>query len=149
MKIILFSGLLLCISSCRANVTTPYWEIADPSLPDIAMIRMVRTGAAVVIYNPDTCQKIGAACGFFRTHAFAHDRLNHTILASPESYPLSMETQADCWAAKYGKPDEVYAAVQFFMENANNPNWKIHGDRVRRAENVRSCAIQVGNWIGK
>ena len=153
MKIILLSGLLLS-ASCSSvdwqgfiNVpTTPYWEIQDSRLPEIAMIRMIRTGANVVIYNPVICQQIGDACGFFRLHAFAHDRLIHQILPC-EAYPLLSEDQADCWAAKYGKPHEIYAAVQLISDEDRDKNLKIHGNPAHRAEHIRACAIDNGNWI--
>ncbi len=146
-KIALFSGFLLCMS-CSEVTITPYWEIPDPSLPEIAMIRTVRDQTNVVIYNPDTCKEIGDACGFFRLHAYAHDILEHTLLASPAAYPASMETQADCYAAKYGKPQEIHAAVQLFLDPDRNPDWKIYGDPVQRAERVRTCAMKGGKWIG-
>ena len=146
-KIILFSGFLLSMS-CGGGAIAPYWEISDPRLPVIAMARRVRTSASVVIYNPETCQQIGDACRFFRLDAFAHDRLNHTILARPVDYPASMEAQADCWVAKYGKPNEVHAAVQLFLEEDSSAKWKIHGDPNQRAQRVRVCAIEAGNWIG-
>jgi hypothetical protein len=82
---------------------SPLWEIPDPHLQEIAMIRADPHWGAAVIYNPDTCKDIGEACGFFRLHAFAHSHLNHTLLAKPSAYPASLEAQADCWAAKYGK----------------------------------------------
>ncbi len=146
MKIILLSGLLLS-ASCSNVPTTPYWEIQDSRLPEIAMIRMIRTGANVVIYNPVICQQIGDACGFFRLHVFAHDRLIHTILPKPADYPASQEYQADCWAAKYGKPHEIYAAVQLISDEDRDKNLKIHGNPAQRAEQIRVCAIDAGNWI--
>ncbi len=142
----LFSGFLLSISCSEATIA-PYWEIPDPNLPYIAMVRADPYWTSAVIYNPDICQQIGDACGFFRLHAFAHDKLNHTLLASPESYPASLESQADCWAARNGKPNEVHAAVQLFLEEDSSAKWKIHGDPVKRAETVSTCAIEAGNWI--
>jgi len=126
--------------------SAPIWEVQDSTLPEIAMARRIRTGRSVVIYNPDTCREMGAACGFFRLHAFAHGCLNHTILASPEDFPASLESEADCWAARNGKPDEVYAAVQLFLEEGSSDKWKIHGDLQHRAKTVRDCAIAAGNW---
>ena len=146
MKIILLSGFLLSMS-CSEVMTTPYWELQDSRLPEIAMIRMIRTGANVVIYNPVTCQQIGDACGFFRLHAFAHDRLNHSILAYPAAYSTFKETQADCWAAKYGKSHETYAAVQLISDEDRDENLIIHGNPVQRAEQIRTCAIEAGNWV--
>ena len=147
-KILLFVAFLLCLS-CRGGVITPSLEIPDPNLPEIAMIRTFRDTKTAVIYNPETCKEIGEACGFFRLHAFAHSHLNHLILAHPSDYPASLEAQADCWAAKYGKANEVSAAVQLFLDEDRNPAWKIHGDLLKRAEKIRACAAQVGKWTEK
>jgi hypothetical protein len=145
LKIILIISSLLC-ASCNSVIITPYPEIPDPYLDEIAMIRKVRASGTAVIYNPDTCREIGEACGFFRLHAFAHNHLNHLILATPSDYPVSLETQADCWSAKYGKANETYAAVQLFLDEDRNPAWKIHGDTLKRAETIRNCAIEGGKW---
>ena len=145
-RMILFPGFLLCIS-CSEVTTTPYWEIQDPRLPEIAMIRMIRTEATVVIYHPVICQQIIDACGFFRLHVFAHDRLNHSILAFPADYPTLQETQADCWAAKHGKPHETYAAVQLILDEDRDENLIIHGDPAQRAEQIRACAMEADNWV--
>jgi hypothetical protein len=146
-KIILLFGFLLCIS-CSNTIVHPYWEIPDPSLPEIAMIRADPHWGTAVIYNPDTCKEIGEACGFFRLHAFAHEHLNHNLLATPSAYPASSETQADCWAAKYGEPNETYAVVQIFLNENIRNKWKIHGDPEQRADTIRTCAIEAGRWTG-
>lgn len=145
-KVILFTGVLFNIS-CSEVTTTPYWEIQDPRLPEIAMIRMIRTGANVVIYNPVICKQFGDACGFFRLHVFAHDRLNHSILAFPADYSTLQETQADCWAAKHGKPHETYAAVQLILDEDRDENLIIHGNPTQRAEQIRTCAMEADNWV--
>jgi hypothetical protein len=144
-KTILISCFVLCMS-CGYTTIMPYAEIPDPDLPEIAMIRADPHWGAAVIYNPKTCIEIGEACGFFRLHAFAHKHLNHTLLANPASYSVSQEAQADCWAAKYGKINETQAVVQLFLDENRNPNWKIHGDVLKRAENIKFCAIQAGKW---
>jgi len=144
LKTILFSGLLFSEITIAA---ASFWEIPDPHLPYIAMVRADPHWGSAVIYNPDICKEIGAACGFFREHASTHAHLNHLLLP-PEAYPASLEAQADCWAAKYGKPNEVHAAVQLLLEDGSNPNWNIHGDPAERAKRIRTCAIQAGNWIG-
>jgi hypothetical protein len=148
LKLILIVSLIFC-TSCNNVIISPPSEISDPHLNEIAMIRADPHWGAVVIYNPKTCIEIGDACGFFRLHAFAHNHLNHTLLATPKSYSASLETQADCWAAKLGKSNETYAAFNLFLDKNRNPEWKIHGDPVKRAENIRVCAIEAGRWLGK
>jgi len=140
--LILAASLMFC-SACNRVTISPSSEIPDPHLDEIAMVRADPHWGAVVIYNPDTCKEIGEACGFFRLHAFAHRHLNHTLLASPKQYPASLEAQADCWAAKYGKTNEVKAVVELFLDENRNPDWKIHGDPLQRAEKIRSCATEI------
>ncbi len=98
--------LFLCILSgslfSESLLAAQYWGITDTKLPYIAMVRAQARGA-VVIYNPDTCEEIGTACGFFIDHASAHAHLNHVLLP-PEAYTTMSEDQADCWVAKNGKP---------------------------------------------
>ncbi len=146
-KTILFPSLLLS-SLISENVTaTSYWGIPDTRLPYIAMVRENPNGTTIVIYNPDTCKEIGAACGFFIEHAGAHAHRNH-ILLPPKAYPAMLEDEADCWAAKYGRPEEVYAAVQLLDDNPNL-DLNITGDPAQRAEKIRACAEKAGNWIAK
>lgn len=121
------------------------WEIPDSKLPYIAKIRADPRWGSAVIYNPVMCEEIGAACGFFRSHAFAHAHRNHLLLP-PDAYPPTLEAEADCWAAKNGKANEVYAAVQLLLDENRNPDLNITGDPVQRAENIRTCALQAGNW---
>ena len=144
-KAILFSGIALC-SSCSNVYVAPIWEISDPDLDEIAMIRADPNWATVVIYNPVTCKQIGEACGFFRLHAFAHEKLRHGLLGEPDDYPRSQENAADCYAAKYGKPNETYAAYKLFLNKDKSSEWKIHGDPVQRAETVKNCAVETKNW---
>ncbi len=136
----------LCVS-CNYAPITPFVEIPDPDLKEIAMIRADPHWGSVVIYNPDTCMEIGEACGFFRLHAYAHKHLNHTLLAEPKDYPLSLETQADCWAAQYGKPNEINAAIALLKEKNRNPTWRIHGNDINRAENIQACALKAGKLV--
>ncbi len=140
--------LFLCILSgslfSESLLAAQYWGITDTKLPYIAMVRAQARGA-VVIYNPDTCEEIGTACGFFIDHASAHAHLNHVLLP-PEAYTTISEDQADCWVAKNGKPDEVYAAVELLLDDNRNPNVNITGDPALRAEKIRACAEQAGNW---
>ncbi|MCG8379647.1 MAG: hypothetical protein MI865_09265 [Proteobacteria bacterium] len=145
--IILFITFIL-LSACYKYQASPFWELPDPYLPEIAMIRTDPNFKHVVIYNPDTCEKIGDACGFFRLHAFAHEQLRHTILGEPDDYPISQENAADCWAAKYGKPNDVYAAVELMLDSNRDPNLRIHGNPEERAALIERCAKETGNWIG-
>ena len=146
MRTILFPVLLLSSLLCENVSAEQYWGIPDTGLPYIAMVRRNPNETTIVIYNPDTCKEIGAACGFFIEHAGAHAHRNH-ILLPPEAYPLTLEDEADCWAAKNGRPHEVYAAVRLFLDENRNPNLNITGDSVQRAEKVRACAEEAGNWI--
>ena len=142
---ILFFSLLLSSLLSENVLSALYWGIPDSKLPHIAMIRAQARGA-MVIYNPDTCEEIGTACGFFIDHASAHAHLNHLLLP-PDAYPIMIEAQADCWVAKNGKPDEVFAAVQLLLDDNRNLNLNITGDPAQRAEKIRACAEQAGNWV--
>jgi hypothetical protein len=148
LNLVLIVSFILC-ASCNTVITSLPSEISDPDLDEIAMIRADPHWGAVVIYNPKTCIEIGDACGFFRLHAYAHTHLNHTLLASPKNYPASQKAQADCWAAKLGKSNETYAAYNLFLDKNRKSEWEIHGDPFKRAENIRSCAIEAGRWLGK
>jgi len=101
----------------------------------------------MVMYNPDTCKMIGDACGFFRTHAFAHYQLRHPLMR-PRYYTELSEKQADCYAAKYGRPNEIEAAVELFLDANRDPALKIYGNPTARAKNITDCAKQAGNWTG-
>jgi len=143
--ILFFSILLSSLLSEQVLAQTLYWGITDTTLPYIAMIRAQGRGA-MVIYNPDTCEEIGTACGFFIDHASAHAHLNHQLLP-PEAYLTLIEAQADCWVAKNGKPDEVFAVVQLLLDDNRNPDLNIIGDPALRAEKIRACAEVAGNWV--
>ena len=122
-------------------------EIANPNLPDIAMVQPDPRFGAVIIYNPIICRQIGRACGFFRAHEYGHIALGHQYM-DPRAYPARREAQADCWAAENGRPREIYAAVQLFLQGGSSGNWRVYGSPRQRAERVRDCAIDAGNWIG-
>lgn len=141
----LFFVLLLSSLFSENVVAELYWGIPDSKLPYIARIRTHPGGNVMVLYNPDTCKEIGTACGFFIEHARAHAHLNHIILP-PEAYSPMLEAQADCWVAKNGRPDEVYAVVQLLLDKDRNPDLNIIGDPAQRAEKIRACAEQAGNW---
>ena len=144
-RTILFFCLLLSSLLSENVLAAQYWGINDKKLPYIAMIR-AQAGGHIVVYNPDTCEEIGIACGFFVDHASAHAHLNHRLLP-PEAYTTMSEDQADCWVAKNGKPEEVYAAVQLLLDDNRNPDINIIGDPALRAERIRACAEKAGNWV--
>ncbi len=143
---ILFS-FIATLFGCATNYVTPIAEIADPNHEEIASIRIHTYNTYMVMYNPDSCRKIGDACGFFRSHAYAHYRLNHTLMR-PKYYPALSEKQADCYVAKYGKSNEIKAAVELLLDENRDPSLKIHGDPRIRAQNITDCAKQAGNWAG-
>jgi hypothetical protein len=145
MKALFIVGLLVTLSACTTNYTRPYKELSDPTHEEIASIRHLPWNSYTVIYNSDTCELIGKACGFFRGHAYAHYMLNHAILP-PKYYPALSEKQADCYVAKYGEQNEIKAAVDLFLDENRDPNLKIHGDPLIRAQNIIDCAKQAGNW---
>ena len=150
-KIIFFILILLSVSCASGKTTTiisPYWEIPDPDLKEIAMIRADPNWGTVVIYNPITCKEISDACMFFRRHAYAHEHLRHGLLGEPDDYPLSDEASADCWAARYGKPEEIQSVHALLLDPNRNPALRIHGDPIQRAKRIRDCAIEAGKWTG-
>ncbi len=146
MGTILLPSLLLSSLLSENVPAAQYWGIPDTQLPYIAKIRENPNGSTIVIYNPDTCKIIGTACGFFIEHAGAHAHRNHLLLP-PEAYPITLEDEADCWAAKNGRPKEVYAAVQLLLDDNRDTNLNITGDPAQRAEKIRACAEKAGNWI--
>jgi len=145
------SFLLVSLTSCGSSSKVPgnFWEIPDEHLPYIAMIRDDPRFGTTVIYNPLLCNEIGAACAFFRIHADAHIQLNHNILATPEHYPASQEAAADCFAARNVHPHEVQAAVALLSDEKRSAELPITGYPAERAERIRRCAVESGNWIAK
>jgi hypothetical protein len=146
MRFLTILTLLLSVAACTTNYTRPYKELSDPNHEEIASIRLLPWNSYTVVYNPVTCEQIGDACAFFRGHAYAHFMLNHALLP-PDFYPELSEKQADCYVARYGLPDEIKAAVTLLLDENRDPNLKIHGDPLNRAENIKNCAKQYGNWI--
>lgn len=80
----IFVFIILVSTSLMSWAQVP--EIADPNLNDIAMVQPHPQYGAVIIYNPIICQKIGAACGFFRAHEYGHVALGHQFM-HPGAYP--------------------------------------------------------------
>ena len=143
-KIFAFVFITLVGTTISAHTQVP--EIPDPQLPDIAVVQPHPQYGAVIIYNPNICNQIGLACGFFRAHEYGHVMLNHQFL-HPGAYPAVREAQADCWAAIYGNPPEILAAYEMFMSGISSPNYQIYGHPLERAQRVKQCAIQAGTWI--
>lgn len=134
------------INGCR-HANTPIWMMSDPNLPEIAAIRKHSHDSYIVIYNPDYCQRSGDACDFFIGHANAHYMLNHTLFLRPKFYTNQAEDEADCYAAKYAKPNEIRSAVKLMLDENRDSELKINGDPSIRAQNITDCARQVGNWV--
>ncbi len=144
-RLLLFFAMLITLSACTTNYTRPYKELSDPKHEEIASIRSLPWNSYTVVYNSETCKLIGDACGFFRGHAYAHYMLNHALLP-PEFYPAISESQADCYVATFGAPNEIQAVVKLLMDENRDPNLKIHGDPAQRANNITACAKLAGNW---
>jgi len=122
-------------------------EIADPNLNDIAIVKPHPQYGAVIIYNPNTCFQIGAACGFFRAHEYGHVTLGHQFM-HPGAYPTQREAQADEWAAANAHPQEILSAYYLFLNGGSSPNWEVYGHPHQRAARLRQYAISDGRWIG-
>jgi hypothetical protein len=144
-KAVLIFGILITLSACTTNYIQPTSIIKDPNHTEIASIRRHFHESYMVMYNPDTCKKIGDACSFFISHAYAHYRLNHSLLR-PKYYPTLSENQADCYVAKYANQNVLNAVIDLLEDENRDPSLKIHGDALLRAENIRNCAIEAGNW---
>ena len=122
-------------------------EIADSNLNDIAMVKPDPQYGAVIIYNPNICVQIGAACGFFRAHEYGHVVLGHQFM-HPGAYPAQREAQADEWAAENGRPQEILAAYYLFLNGGSSLDWQVYGHPLQRAARLRQYAINYGTWIG-
>lgn len=142
---VLIFSILSGSSACTTNYIQPIRVLADPNHSEIASIRRDIYESYLVIYNPDTCKEIGDACRFFISHAYAHYRLSHSLLR-PKYYPTLSENQADCYVAKYAKPEVLEAVIELLEDENRDPDLKIHGNALLRAENIRNCASEAGNW---
>jgi len=105
-------------------------EIADPMLPDIAMVRFAPGKQPVILYNPMLCRQAGPAlCEFYRFHEYGHIVLRHN-----ERDHLSIQEQereADEWAARNAPFTSVMAAFRFF--SAGGGASPVHGLSEKRA----------------
>ena len=143
MLFIMLNGLYGCV-----HTNIPARIMADPNQPEIASARKHTNDTYIVIYNPDYCEKAGDACDFFIGHANAHYMLNHTLFLNPKFYTVLAENQADCYAAKYAKPNAIKAAVDLMLDENRDPDLKINSDPILRAKNITECAKSAGNWNG-
>ena len=139
--------LIIVLSSGCTTATRHKWEIPDPSLQYIVLFRGHPEYGDSVVYNSDYCEKIGKACEFFLSHAYAHHVLHHQPLP-PTQYPDILEDRADCWAARHAHPDAVIAVVSLMSPGGNPHNIPLTGDLNRRIQNIIRCAEQSGNWVG-
>lgn len=143
-RICIIVMLPMSLAACAA-ADKHFWELPDENLSYIALIRADPQFGTAVVYNPNLCEAVGEACGFFRSHAHAHAMLNHQIL-SPASYAQSHEDEADCYAARNAPVAEVRAAVDFLADENREPQVRLTGDPVERAKNIRACAEAADNW---
>lgn len=124
-----------------------FWEIPDPNFKYIAMVRKDPSWGYAVVYNSTICEKIGEACAFFRAHEYAH-WFHHDLYLHPDEYPTVEEDRADCWAAKYIKPEQAEAAAQLLSDSEAIKDLPIYGDPVHRVDLIRKCAKEGGTWLG-
>lgn len=110
-------------------------EIANPQLPDIAMVIVLPNGQPAIIYNPILCQQAGPfLCGFYRAHEYCHISLGHTIR---QMWPQQKELEADCCAAKIASQTEATAAYQWFVSGGGTS--PTHGFGLQRAARILAC----------
>ena len=133
MRLIAIALLFGVVASLPVVAQVP--EIANPQLPDIAMVTVLPNGQPAIIYNPVMCQRIGPAlCGFYRTHEYCHISLGHTIR---QMWPQQRELEADCCAAQNASDAEATAAFQWF--SAGGGASPIHGFGQQRAARILAC----------
>lgn len=137
------------LPGCANYTASPFYEIGDPNLKYIATARVGRGNSVAVLYNSTICEDIGDACGFFKNHANAHDMLNHQIFTNPKYYTQTIENEADCWAAKYGRTNETLAAVKLLEDVERRADLPITGDPDERAKLIKACAQENGRWSGE
>lgn len=126
---------LLIGAVASLHVTAQVQEIANPQLPDIAMVTVLPNGQPVIIYNPVMCQQIGPAlCGFYRTHEYCHISLGHTIR---QIWPQQRELEADCCAGRNASDAEASAAYEWF--SAGGGTSPTHGFGQQRAARILAC----------
>jgi len=131
-RIVLLITAAISVSS-RAQWGIP--EIANPQLPDIAMVTALPNGQPAIIYNPIKCQQLGPyLCGFYRIHEYCHIHLGHTIR---QIWPQQKEFEADCCAARFASYEEAAAAYQWFSNGGGTT--PTHGFGQQRANRILAC----------
>ena len=111
-------------------------ELADPSLPDIAMVTTHPAYGTVIVYNPILCDQAGPdLCEFYRWHEYGHINLDHTLRVL---WPQEREAEADCWAAKNAPVHVVEAGYQWFASGGGGSPQ--HGAPWDRAQRLAQCA---------
>ncbi len=123
---------ILLVMSMQAGAVE---EIPDPTLGDIAIVRLNASGQPEIRYNPQICDRAGLLlCRFYRAHEYGHIAMGH---AYSRTLPQQREAEADCWAAKNAPPAEVREALRWFSRGGGT-SWH-HGTGAQRAARVRSC----------
>ncbi len=144
LKLLLLFVLTSVLFAC-APATRHIWEVPDKNLKYISLYRAHPEFGTSVVYNPVYCEQIGEACDFFMSQTYAHHVYYDTPLP-PNVYPKSLEDRADCWAARYVKPESVLAAYNLLTNGSGDV--PITGDPASRAEYIKECAIKYNNWLG-
>lgn len=133
LNLLLVSFILWLSAPLNAHAQVP--EIADPTLPDIAMVTMLPNRQPVIVYNPILCSQAGPLlCGFFRVHEYCHITLGHGVR---QMWPQQRELEADCCAARNASDGEAIAAYQWFISGGGTS--PIHGFGQQRAARIQAC----------
>lgn len=131
----IFVGFLL-IATAADTRAQGVPEIADPKLPDIAMVTVDGWGRPIIIYNPLLCQRAGPSlCEFYRWHEYGHIMMGHTLIPK---WPQVKELEADCWAARNAPLHALQAAHRWFSSGGGSS--PAHGFGPQRAMRIASCA---------
>ncbi len=161
MKNFLTIFCFLLLAACKTSVVTPIStypsstsgltnspEIPNPNFGDIAAVfadNRSPTGA-VIVYNPVICQRIGAACIFFKYHEHGHIALGHHVNSFVT--PMIRERDADNYAAQNAPPETIVVAWNLFNNGGSSSNWHTYGSPRDRAKRLCLFAKQAGNWSG-
>lgn len=148
-KILVVAVVFTSLPGCANYIASPVNVLGDPRLEYIATARVGRAENVVVLFNSKICEDIGDACAFFKNHAFAHDMLNHQIFTNPKFYTQMAENEADCWAGKYSRPNEILAAVKLLEDVEKRADLPITGDPDERAKLIKACAMENGRWLAE
>ena len=123
----------VCPLLAFAQNSTTIYEIADPNLPDIAIVSLVEGVGTVIYYNPVLCSEAGAdLCQFFRMHEYGHIAMGHLSNNNPDQETRKREeAEADGWAAQNASPHAVQAAYRHFQNGGGET--LVHGAGKQRA----------------